>query len=296
MKKLASISRSCAYGLVSVTLILGLATIIGCGDSVVFPQSLPTEAVPECPAPTELDAPGGGTKYRFIPENFLDIGNRWEYRETSEAPGEPEAGGESSGTTMVMTVTGSAEFGGYDTRVVEFAFPTATELDTELNKVYWYMTSDDLVEAGFEDIVLGFDEDEYEVEQVRCDEPGAMLPIWVYSTDDVRHFGHGLSTSWDRDHPLRRTYKTWDTYVTFLGTESITVPAGQFDCVKVEIRNEFHDDDESGSLEVQVIWSDPGVGLIKIQSEEQSWDSDGVLELEETGSETLELIDTNVAP
>lgn len=62
-------------------------------------------------------------------------------------------------------------------------------------------------------------------------DPLEKWPRVVNTTDNLRHLGQGQWVSQVQQDPLQRWERTQDQYVTFIGVQSVTVPAGTFNCV-----------------------------------------------------------------
>lgn len=216
----------------------------------------------------------GKKRHLLIGENFLDIGNWWEYQEhTTEVNGQPVDEWE----TCNMEVVGTDIVEGYYTAVWE------SRSDGSWNRCYWYLTSEYVMEAGWED--------DNGKEVVRDSDPWEAFPVWIDETDANRHYGHGLYRGWDKRNPSNTWTGYKDGYVTFLREETVTVPAGTFDCVVVLLHSESFDSGGYQSNDDVALWFDPDVGIIRMDSFEWERLGDGG---EESEAGTLELASTNV--
>jgi len=213
--------------------------------------------------------------YELIGDNFLDVGNQWEFRvHITEIDGESADEWE----TFSKEIVGSENVAGYDTRVVEFQSGTDREYE------YQVLTSEYLLDIGADD--------GDEVREVMNDDPIERFPVWVSAADVDLHFGHGEYRAWIKDDPLDMWNDYEDRYLSFVGVETVTVPAGTFDCVVVSIYE--HDLDSNGGREDvdETWWFDPDVGFVKNETSWQSFYPSGEVEGSETF--TLELTATNV--
>jgi len=213
--------------------------------------------------------------HQLIDEYYLDVGNHWEYQ--VHITEDPDAGTVDWWGTEVEEVAGNEIIEGYDTAIIE------TTLDISGWGVSWSthncsLTQDYLLEIRYED--------EEMIRIVRNNNPFECAPVWVNESDNNRHFGHG-----EHYGILKDPYYTWDgyqdSYITFLRTESVTVPAGTFDCVVVFIRTEFHEFAGLWGYDENTIWAYPEVGVVK--TDEYVWMWDPIEEQEYTGRGTTEL-------
>jgi len=215
------------------------------------------------------------TSHQLIGEHLLNIGNRWEYQ--IHITEYPEQGSVDWWGTGVSEIVRHETIEGYDTVLYE----TTGEIpgvETWWMKSNYYLTSEYLVEVR--------SEDEDIIRLVRNNNPFEYAPVWVDESDNNHHFGHG-----EHYGTLKDPYYTWDgyqdSYITFLRTEPITVPAGSFDCVVVFVRSEFHElEGLWGYVEVTV-WANPEVGTVK--TDEYAWIWDPVEGRASTARGTTEL-------
>ncbi len=216
----------------------------------------------------------GKKRHLLIGESFLEIGNWWEYQKhTVEVNGQPVDEWETRDVEVVGT----------DTVEGLYAAVWESRSDGRWNRRYWYLTSEYVMEAGWED--------DNGKEVVRDSDPWEALPVWIDETDENRHYGHGLHRGWDK----RNSSNAWaghkDGYVTFLHEETITVPAGTFECVVVFVHSESSDSGGCQRYYDTTLWFDRDVGIIRMDSFEWERHGDGS---EESESYTLELASTNV--
>lgn len=219
-----------------------------------------------------------GKAHRLIPENTLDIGNQWEYQmHITRWPGSGSVNWWGTATREIIT---NENVAGYDT-VRSYAVITCPQTGTSWSTSNDYLTPEYVVEVRTEN--------EGEIYTVRDNDPFEQTPVWANESDNNRHVGHGKYLG-----QLKDPYFTWDgyqdSYITFLRTESITVPAGTFNCVVVFLREEFHDFAGIWGYDECTIWSNPLVGEIKCEEYFWMWDpfelqaivTEGVFELTST--------------
>lgn len=218
-------------------------------------------------------------QYRLLPEHFLQLGNRWQYQVHETMDDNVVVDRQYTETWETVR---RERISGYDTTVLQ-----TTDSGGGWDWDYFYLTANNLVEVQSED-----DED---VETVRNNDPTEVVPAWVNDTDSNRHFGHGEYQGWEKGD-LADTWTGYcDDYVTYLGQEAVTVPAGTFQCVKIGMRPDWVDDDGGWQgYDEEVIWFDPGVGLIKYECDEWDWDPDDQTWYHSV--DTRELTSTNVGP
>jgi 5-hydroxyisourate hydrolase-like protein (transthyretin family) len=211
-------------------------------------------------------------QHRLLPENFLDIGNTWHYRSSwTEIDGDQQTQNQCVETWKNI---GTENVGGYDTTIQRGAIVTGKGGEVYYN--YLSFLSDNLVAVKevWDDGDCGTGTELYS-------DPQEYVPVFVDTADDPNLFCHGESTA---SNDCESWSGTVDGEITYLGMETITVSAGEFDCVKVRIRREWAIDD----YEIETLWMHPEVGLIQQRSRE--WEG-GVLvekaEMELLGSDLL---------
>jgi hypothetical protein len=105
--------------------------------------------------------------------------------------------------------------------------------------------------------------------------PFEAYPVWVDESYNNYHYGNGdfaLSLS-DTPVTWSETWsETWDTKITFLRTETVTVPAGTFDCVVVFVRTDIDDSLDMDSFSEDTFYVCPEVGAVKSESYFWFWD------------------------
>ena len=198
------------------------------------------------------------SSYRIIPENFLKIGNRWVYQVhvTKEENVVVDVWGTD---TWVVTKTENIE--GFNTTVVQQT--SSSDGHNETNRVYWMVSLGFLTEVQWEE---ESENSEFERETVRNNNPWEMLPVSVSDTDNNLPVGNG------GEYTGVSSEGTWTGeikhYISYLRQESVTVPAGTFECIVVLIKSEWQDfvngvKVSEGDTD-SILWMNPDVGLIKI--------------------------------
>lgn len=229
---------------------------------------------------------GLAKSYRLLGENYLDVGNRWEYQ--AHVTKWPGYGNVNWWGTSVDEVTRNQNVSGYSTALVESTV-SVSQIGTRS------VNSNHFMDGSFLKEVRANNFDHTYV--LRSNNPLENLPVWINESDDDRHLGSGYFTGELKD-PEYAGF-TWDSYtdiyVTFLRIETITVPAGTFDCVVVGMYTETHDSimgyDVWDSSD-QRVWLNPAIGLIKSTEYFTSWDP--IDQVESVGEASLELTNSNV--
>ncbi|MFH1162839.1 MAG: hypothetical protein V1852_02105 [Pseudomonadota bacterium] len=199
------------------------------------------------------DTEENGSTIRLIEDNLMSIGNQWtyqvhytKYKDSDDPVDEWE--------TANLSVTGTANISGFDTVIFQN--------DDEEVLSYQYLSSEYLAE-----VKLDWGDSNI---TVLNNDPWELMPVWVSTTDNNRHIGHGKCIS---DDNLTANV---DSYITYLRQETITVPAGTYECVVVSTLKETHAD--NGYIEQirGTHWISPGYGTIKQEQnvrefEDQTW-------------------------
>lgn len=150
--------------------------------------------------------------YEVFHEGIVRVGNRWEfdsvyngtpYRMTWEILAGQPIGGQN---TVLLRETGSPYY-------IDDFYVYLTGAALTVNQAYstQYNPTSNLT-STFTD-------------------PLEKFPRVVNSTDNARNLGHGQWTVQVLQNPSQFWTRTQDQYVTFMGTEKVTVAAGTFDCV-----------------------------------------------------------------
>ncbi|MCK4795555.1 MAG: carboxypeptidase regulatory-like domain-containing protein [Desulfobacteraceae bacterium] len=200
------------------------------------------------------------TSYQLIGEHFADVGNRWEYQ--IHITEYPEQGSVNWWGTGVREIVRHENIEGYDTALFQVTMQVP-QIGTEWVKYNYSQTSEYVLEVRYED--------EYIIHLVRNNNPLELIPLWVSDSDNNRHIGYG-----EYHGTLKDPYYTWDgyqdSYITFLGTETIVVPAGTFDCTVVLLRQEFHEFAGIWGYGEMTTWFNLEVGIIKTDEYAWIWD------------------------
>ena len=193
---------------------------------------------------------------RLFKESFLDIGNHWEYQvQLTLLENDPT----NLNLSQVEDITESKNVAGFDTRVRRRQISGPGISVTE--SVYFFINAmDQLVSAGFE-------EDD-STETVRDGDPTELLPLVIDTSDNNRPVGHGLYRGEDKE-PGGAVWNGFeDTFVTYITEETITVPAGTFDCVVIDFRLVWDDQDGDTGRDETRFWINPDIGIIKAMTNE----------------------------
>ena len=218
-----------------------------------------------------------GEQVRLLNESVLDIGNHWEYRVQLTLL-ENESVDET--LDLVEDITESKMVAGINTRVRREKLTGAGVDSTEFG--YFFIDTNNHFTTA------GRDETSY-VETVRNDDPTELFPLIINTSDTNRKVGSGLYHGADKS-----TSDTWDgfedTFLTYVGQETITVPAGTFDCIVVDSRIEWDDQNGETGIDESRFWMHPDIGVIKSISN----NSETIGEFTSTTSFTSELTDFQI--
>ncbi|MHC4499839.1 MAG: LamG domain-containing protein [Planctomycetota bacterium] len=211
----------------------------------------------------------------MIGEHVLDVGGHWEYQ--LHITEDPDAGPVDWWGTTTSDIVREETIEGYETVLFEET-GQIPGVESWWFKANYYLTSEYVVEVR--------SEDEGMIYLVRDNDPLENSPVWVNESDSNRHYGHG-----EHYGTLKDPYYTWDghrdKYVTFLRTETITVPAGSFDCVVLFVRQESHEFAGIWMYSEGTVWANPAVGSVK--GDEYIWMWDPIEEKASEGRLTAEL-------
>lgn len=226
-------------------------------------------------------APANAATYRFIGENYLGIGNRWEYQ--IHVTEDPEYGVVDWWGTSNEEVIRNEVIEGYNTALVE-ENTNIPGIETSWSKINYYLTSDHLMSVRYEDYDW--------IRIVRNNNPFREAPVWISDSDNNRYLGRGEHTGiWKS--PSFEWDGYGDTYVTFLQTETISVPAGTFNCIVVLMHAETHEFEGIWAYTDLTAWVEPTIGPVKTDEYFWGWiPGEGASE----GRETSELTWTNILP
>ncbi len=219
--------------------------------------------------------------YRLFENYLLDVGNRWEYQ--MHVTYWPDVGDVDWWGTSSREVLLYESMEGYDT-VRTYSLSSVPQLGDSWATSNDFLTNEYLVNVR--------EENADEIYIVRNNDPIEEMPFLVNDTDDGRHFGHGLHTG-----ILKNPYYEWngyrDTFITFLRIETITVLAGNFNCVVVELREEFYEFAGIWGYSENTIWFHPALGDVRIDEYIWMWNPSEGVSIECEGSS--ELTWTNVS-
>jgi hypothetical protein len=215
-------------------------------------------------------------EYRVYNPGFLTVGNWWNYDMTIyEWGGSPvNLSGEAS-----LAIEGTSNIGGYEAAAVKTISPWSESTN------YWHMDADAITK-----ITNGEPGDNIYEEFINNDPP-EVYPVWVYDTDVDRIFGHGVTRT-IQTQPSFAWTTTYDTKVTYLGHETVSVPAGTFSCIKISTREDWTDSDDYYGYTEEIQWIDPGIGVIK--SDTYEWMYDAYYQQTDTSGFIWQLTSTNV--
>ena len=215
----------------------------------------------------------GGVQYRLVPDNFLDTGNNWYYDLDLTVEGSSYTG------TSSIKVIGTASVGGYNAQKVEFLL-YINSLGWEKSTYFWKMSSGNVI--GFAE---WFDSSYsyWSRDTIMNDNPAEIFPLYINDSDNHTFLGsHNYSGS---DNNGNYTGSS-NQYITYLGHETVTVPAGVYDCIYVRTEGDWND--SSAGWDDYYIWFSPDIGIVKMQGAEYE---DG-----ERIDFGIELTSTNVQP
>jgi hypothetical protein len=212
-------------------------------------------------------------QHRLFTEDYLAIGNEWRY-DTLLYMMNGRAW-DLHGSAAII-ISGASQVSGYHTKVVNAHSP-------------WGETISYASLAGEIVSVVGKIDGEI-TETLKNNDPLETYPLWVEDSSNNLHIGHGQFQGSIPGYTWTRTY---DTYLTYLGQETITVPAGSFLCRKVLIRTEYTDSDGERHKSEDTYWVDPAIGIIKQDTYEWIRYADAS---EEDARYMMELTSTTVDP
>ncbi len=194
----------------------------------------------------------------LVPPNFLTVGNRWDYSVVlTEVDG--EAVHRNGKATRRITGRGAA--GGYDT----FLYKETSSFDRGD-----FEQSELIVAGGFLKEVAWRDKDDAQTYSNLLE----LIPTEIDASWNDRLVGDGAAChGYVIKHPEWQWSGTEQNRLTYLGQETVTTPAGQYDCVKVQVNNAWDENDGSYGTEETVLWIDPDVGIIQEQSYQYDYDA-----------------------
>lgn len=233
-----------------------------------------------------ISLPCFAESYRLLGENCLEVGNRWEYQmHITKWPGN---GSVNWWGTAVREVLVNQNVSGYSTANVKQTI-SSPQTGTDWSKTNYFLDTSYLKEVRTENSELNY--------TLRSNNPLEDMPVWVNDSDNNRYLGNGYFTGEFKD-PEYAGF-TWNSYtnsyITFLRTETIIVPAGTFDCVVVGFYSITHDSimgyDFWDSTD-ETLWFNQSIGIIKSTELYTAWDP--VDRVESVIESTFELTGSNV--
>lgn len=215
----------------------------------------------------------GAVQYRLVPDNFLDTGNNWYYDLDLTYEGSSYTG------TSSIKVIGPASVGGYNTQKVEFLLDI-NSVGWEKTTYFWKMSSANVIGfAEWFDSSYGY----WCRDTIMNNNPAEIFPLYINDSDNHTFLGsHDYSGS---DNDGNYTGSS-NRYITYLGHETVTVPAGVYDCIYVRTQGDWND--RSAGWDDVYTWFSPDIGIVKMQGAEYG---DG-----ERMDFGIELTSTNVQP
>ena len=219
-----------------------------------------------------------GATHQLIGANVLDVGNEWHYTTTYTMEDNAPV---NYSVTEVERVTGTTTVGSYTAKIVSLTESGETSYE------YLYIDSNYMLYLGYDDNIDGMS---FHVEYAN-NNPLEIYPVWIDESYSNYHFGNGDFTLSVPEIPATWT-ETHDVRITFLRTESVTVPAGTFDCVVVFIRVDIDDSLGIDGYMEETLYMCPEVGPVKSENYTSVRDpSDGIYYVTEY---TDELTWTNI--
>jgi len=219
-----------------------------------------------------------GTDIKLFNEHILDVGNSWSYLLTSSIENNIPV---NNTVSLEYTISEKRDFEGVLASVININSKYGSR------EVFWSMTEDHIVEVASntnnnELHKIIYNNDIYE-----------LWPIWINSMDNKNHVGHGQFFV-TQDNPSAVWVETYDSYLTYLGSESITTPSGTYDCQKVLVREEWSDTDDFWGYAEETLWINFDLNIIRGNRTEYEWDAFNFEGTKNAG--VYELISTNVTP
>ena len=209
-----------------------------------------TKVIAFCVVPLFCVINAPAESLRLLTESFLDIGNHWEYQVHVTLIDNDTV---NLTISQVEDITEAKNVAGFDTKVRRRQITGPGIAFTEYN--YFFINGMGQLSSA------DFEEDD-STETVRDGDPTELLPLVIDTSDSNRRVGHGLYHGADKFSPDR-----WNgfenTFVTYIEEESITVPAGTFDCVVIDFRLEWDDQDGDTGRDETRFWINPNIGIIK---------------------------------
>ncbi|KPL09211.1 hypothetical protein AMJ85_07020 [candidate division BRC1 bacterium SM23_51] len=150
--------------------------------------------------------------YEVLHEGLFSVGNYWQFDSVAST----------GGFATYWRIVRAEQVGSYDTVVLQETTPYYVD---DMN-IYLNQTAMTIVEINetrygppVQHIVATYSD------------PLEKIPRTVNASDLARQFGHGQSSAYIVENPAQQWSRTQEQFVSFVGIERITVPAGTFDCV-----------------------------------------------------------------
>jgi len=215
-------------------------------------------------------------EHRLFGEHiFQTVGNQWQYSMDIYLWDNESV---SFSGTASLTIIGTGNISGYNTFTMEASSPWGT-LRHSLSVTPEYV------------LQIAYDDDEGIHSVFANNDPLETYPIWVKDTDSNRLLGYGYYEVTLDDPPTNWT-QTYNTHITYLRRETITVPAGTFECEVVFSKEAWTDSDGWSGYTEETNWIDPHLGIIRSDTLEYYWDT----MTGHSSAYTWELTSTNVTP
>jgi len=217
-----------------------------------------------------------GVDIEVIGLNFLDVGNYWQYEFTTSIVNNVPA------TNVVIQdyqIVKNQLINGYDASVLKISS------DFGSNELFWALSEDRIISVASNSNFGNLHK------IVQNDDVYEFWPRYVNTLDYKKHIGHGKFFVTQDDIALNWT-ETYDSYLTYLGEESVTVALGTFECQNILIREDWFDSDEFWGYTEETLWFTPEIGIIKAHREDYSWDAFNSIGSKDEGS--YELLYTNI--
>jgi hypothetical protein len=216
----------------------------------------------------------GAEQFQIIGDNYNKVGNKWDYDIKILRDDDVIVNYEGTATWEFVR---KELYEGYDCYVLEMQTLIPDLNSDEIEIFHWSFSSTAIEEVRYED--------EDEIENIRNDNPTELLPIWVDESAQNFQYGYGEFTEWGKDNPSFTVDGTSTSSITFIGLETITVPAGTIECIKFEVVTETQDG--NSELDTIIFWTNVDYGIVKMHH--TSWESD-----DGTSVFTAELSSTNM--
>ncbi len=214
---------------------------------------------------------------RILSPELLRVGNQWVYQLHLTLDGNEPV---DVMAVLTDTTTGTGAIAGINTTIRERR-TTIPGIGLVVRTNHFFIDAlSHWSGAQYEDVEL--------IETVRANDPTEFLPLVIDTLDSNRQVGSGLYHG--QYKPASGEVGSYDgienTFVTYVRTETITVPAGTFACAVIDFRLEWNDGD-TGQDETRY-WLNPTIGIIKAEVTEIDFSEN------ERSEFSLELQSTNV--